>query len=262
MARYQVILAYDGTDFSGFQRQALSSQTRTVQGVVEAALRQLGWQGRSILSAGRTDAGVHASGQVIALDLEWRHSPEALRAAMNANLPPDVAAKSVELAEPDFHPRYHALARRYRYRIFCRPVRDPLLERYAWRVWPPVELEPLQQAAAFLTGSHDFAAFGTPPRLGGATVREVFQVGWEQNGSNLTFEILANAFLYHMVRRLVSFQVAIGQGELQAHAMSEHLKGGSQTFVQGLAPPQGLTLVEVIYPSQGAGAKEPGDREN
>lgn len=262
MARYQAILAYDGTGFSGFQRQALSSQTRTVQGVVETALHSLGWQGRSILAAGRTDTGVHASGQVIALDLDWRHSPEALRAAMNANLPPDVAVESVKPAEPDFHPRYHALARRYRYRIFCRPVRDPLRERYAWRVWPPVELEPLQGSAAFLPGSHDFAAFGTPPRPGGTTVREVFQAGWEQNGADLAFEILANAFLYHMVRRLVSFQVAIGQGESQAHVMLTRLKGGSQALVQGLAPPQGLTLVEVIYPPQGAGARELGDQEN
>ncbi len=116
MARYQVILAYDGTHFVGFQRQGRS---RTVQGVVEAALRQLGWQGRAILSAGRTDTGVHAAGQVIAFDLDWTHPEKELGRAINANLPQDVAVRSVAPASPDFHPRFDATARRYRYHLFC-----------------------------------------------------------------------------------------------------------------------------------------------
>jgi tRNA pseudouridine38-40 synthase len=130
MARYQVILAYDGTLFLGFQRQ---SRTRTVQGVVEAALGALGWTGRTIYSAGRTDTGVHAAGQVIAFDLEWKHSTLDLRQALNANLPEDVAAREVREVPPDFHPRYGALSRRYQYRILCSDVRDPLRERYVWR---------------------------------------------------------------------------------------------------------------------------------
>ena len=146
MARYQVILVYDGTEFFGFQRQA---RERTVQGIVEDALRQIGWHGRTILAAGRTDTGVHASGQVIAFDLDWAHSTDDLRNGLNANLPADVAVHQVILGRPDFHPRYDAIARRYRYQIYCQSHRDPLRERYAWRVWPALRCEELQQAVRF-----------------------------------------------------------------------------------------------------------------
>ncbi len=249
MARYQVILAYDGTEFRGFQRQA--RKARTVQGVLEVALRRIGWQGQSILAAGRTDTGVHASGQVVSFDLDWNHPPSALQAALNANLPPDVAARSVIEVKADFHPRYDALARCYQYRIFCQPVRDPLRERYAWRVWPAIELERLQQAATFLAGIHDFGAFGTPPRTGGTTVRTVSRAAWLQERTDLIFEIVADAFLYRMVRRLVGLQVAIGQGVLQIESLHNLLKAagseGTPSLVKPLAPPQGLYLVEVLY---------------
>jgi len=245
MARYQVILVYDGTEFFGFQRQA---RERTVQGVVEEALNRIGWQGSTILAAGRTDTGVHASGQVIAFDMDWAHSTEDLLNGLNANLPPDVAAHRVVQTRPDFHPRYNALARRYRYHIFCQSYRDPLRERYAWRVWPAVDCEELQQAASFLPGRHDFAAFGTPPRTGGTTERVVSEAGWQSAGDRLTFEVVANAFLYRMVRRLVSTQVAIAQGFFPREIMTNCLSGREVELVQGLAPPQGLFLVEVIYP--------------
>ena len=247
MARYQVILAYDGTDFYGSQRQAMGPKSRTIQASIESALRQIGWQDRAILSAGRTDTGVHARGQVIAFDLDWDHSPEDLRAALNANLPLDVAVKVVNLVSSDFHPRYDALARRYCYRIFCQPARDPLRDRYAWRVWPPVTLEPMQEAASYLPGSHDFAAFGAPPRAGGPTVRSVLKAEWQEEQDELTFEIVANAFLFHMVRRLVGFQVSIGQGRFEPDAICNYLDRRSSMPVKCIAPPQGLTLMEVIY---------------
>jgi tRNA pseudouridine38-40 synthase len=247
MARYQVILGYDGSDYYGFQRQARDSNQPTVQGVFESALKQIGWRGRSILAAGRTDTGVHACGQVVAFDLDWKHSMDALRAALNANLPTDVAVQAVKPVNPDFHPRFDALARRYRYRIFCNPVRQPLRERYAWRVWPPVDMDRLRKAADYLPGVHDFGAFGSPPQTGRATTRQVFLAIWQEDESGLSFEIQANAFLYHMVRRLVSFQVSIGQGVIEADAMLACLETGSQTPIRNLAPPQGLVLVEVLY---------------
>ena len=155
MARYKGKLVYDGTGFSGYQRQR---NTRTVQGVVEGALSQLSWQGHSILAAGRTDTGVHAKGQVMAFDLDWSHSTDELLRALNAHLPADVSLMSLETVGPEFHPRFDALYRRYQYRIFSQPVRDPLQERYAWRVWPPLDLSRLQQAADHLVG--DAAAGG------------------------------------------------------------------------------------------------------
>ena len=218
-----------------------------MQAVVETALRQLGWQGDKILAAGRTDTGVHASGQVIAFDLEWRHSPEALQAALNANLPDDIAVRSVKLARVDFHPRYEAVSRCYRYSIVCQPVRDPLQERYAWRVWPAVSLETLQTLAAQLLGTHDFGAFGAPPRGVGSTVRSVYRAEWRVEQDKLVFEIEANAFLYRMVRRVVYAQVMIAQGMFALDAIEARVTGKLTEMVQGLAPPQGLVLAEVIY---------------
>jgi tRNA pseudouridine38-40 synthase len=249
MARYQVILAYDGTSFVGFQRQAQGKKSRTVQAVVETALRRIGWQGASILAAGRTDSGVHAAGQVVAFDLDWPHGEQALLAALNANLPPDVAAQAAFKRRADFHPRYDALARSYHYHIFCRPLRDPLRERYAWRVWPAPELERLQASAQELVGSHDFAAFGSPPRPGGATVRQVLEAAWRAQADELIFEITANAFLFRMVRHLVGLQVSIGQGALKLAVISCCFQSGSRELAKALAPAQGLSLVQVIYPA-------------
>ncbi len=248
MARYKVILTYDGTDFFGFQRQAISAKSRTIQGVVETALRKLGWQGRSILSAGRTDTGVHAFGQVVAFDLDWDHPSEELQSALNAFLPPDVAAREVYPTEPVFHPRYDALARRYRYQMYSLPVRNPLRERYSWRIWPAIVVDRMQQAAVHLLGSHDFSCFGTSSRAGGTTVRNVLEAFWKEDQSGIAFEIVANGFLFHMVRRLVYVQTSIGQGNLEPDMILKCLENRSPSLVKGLAPPQGLTLMEVVYP--------------
>jgi tRNA pseudouridine38-40 synthase len=244
MARYQITLAYDGTHFYGFQRQ--EKNVRTVQLEVEAALRRLGWQNQTILAAGRTDTGVHASGQVIAFDFDWRHTPEALGRAMNSNLPQDVAVRAIRETGDDFHPRYAAKARTYRYNIFCEAERDPLRERYSWRVWPAADWNLLQSAARLLTGTHDFAAFGSPPREEGSTIRTVYRAGWQMPAGGLQLEITANAFLYHMVRRLVFWSVLVGQQKLSLQAFEQAVMA-AQPQTPGLAPPQGLNLYHVCY---------------
>lgn len=243
MARYQLILAYDGTDFQGFQRQG---KKRTIQAEVEDALRRLGWQGRTILAAGRTDRGVHASGQVVAFDMDWAHSSETLARALNAYLPPDVSVKSAQVAADDFHPRYHARYRQYRYHVFCEAERNPLRERFAWRVWPVVELDLLHAAARLLIGTHNFAAFGTPPRPGGSAVRTVFRAAWKAQAGGLQFEVAADAFLYHMVRRMVFLQVLIGQNRLELQRLADGVTH-AQAQTPGLAPPHGLVLTKVGY---------------
>lgn len=241
--RYKVILAYDGSTFSGLQRQASS---RSVQVAVEAALRRLGWEGKSILAAGRTDAGVHASGQVIAFNLEWKHSAEDLLKALNARLPGSLAAKEVSEVAASFHPRYDAKLRWYEYRLICQPQRDPLRERYAWRVWPSVKLGRLQKAARELRGEHDFAAFGSAPKSGGSTVRKVHRANWRKAGEDeFVFTVMASGFLYHMVRRMVGLQVKVGQGALDPASVGQALS--SRDKVRQLAPPQGLCLVAVEY---------------
>ncbi len=245
MARYQVTLAYDGTRFYGFQRQ---TDRRTVQGAVEDALRELGWQEASILAAGRTDTGVHASGQVVAFDLKWSHGADALQKALNACLPDDVSALDVRVAHASFHPRYDARSRTYRYRLFCAPVRHPLRERYAWRVWPPVQISLLQAAADYLPGQHDFAAFGRSPVDGGSTTRRIFEAVWNEEEPYLVFTLRGDAFLYRMVRRTVSLLVRIGQGNLPPETVQRRLSHPREP-IQGLAPAHGLTFIHVEYSS-------------
>jgi tRNA pseudouridine38-40 synthase len=245
LARYKIILAYDGTGLFGSQRQATA---RTAQSELEKALRRLGWQEKSVLLAGRTDSGVHASGQVAAFDLQWKHEPADLVRALNSGLPPEMAVSAARIVPDDFHPRFDAASRRYRYRLYCQPARDPLRERYSWRQWPNPEAVALTEAARLIIGKHDFAAFGTPPRPGNSSVRTVINAEWHNLDDEWTFEIQADAFLYHMVRRLVFVQVAVGQGKFPVQIVADMLAGGPGLIPAGLAPANGLTLVEVTYP--------------
>ena len=251
MARYQLTLAYDGTDFFGSQRQAKS---RTVQGELEKALCKLGWTGRSVILAGRTDRGVHATGQVAVVDLDWPHPDNDLIHALNADLPADMAVKEARTVHAKFHPRFDAQSRRYRYKLFCQPIRDPIRERFAWRIWPEVNGEIPANAANLFLGTHDFSAFGSPTTPKGTTVRTVMKAEWMQaEQDEWQFEVQADAFLYRMVRRLVFVQVAVAQGKFSTEAIARSLaqqaKAGSRSEIPaGLAPAHGLTLVEVAYP--------------
>mgnify|MGYP005818248061 CR=1 FL=1 len=244
MARYQLILAYDGTGFFGFQRQG---NTRTVQQELEEALKQVGWQGETILFAGRTDTGVHASGQVAVADLEWKHSTEKLKAALNAKLPQDVAVSEVNLADADFHPRYDALSRTYIYSIVTTPERDPLKDRFAWRLWPRLDEEKLLQAALLLPGTHDFSAFGRAMKPGSSTVRTVLKSEWHPMENGWKYCIEANAFLYHMVRRIVFVQVQVARGKMDLDGLRLGLNEQA-AMKPGLAPARGLNLWQVTYP--------------
>jgi tRNA pseudouridine38-40 synthase len=243
MALYKFILAYDGTDFSGFQRQG---KARTVQGELEKTLREVGWQENAILFAGRTDAGVHASGQVATCTLDWQHSSADLRQALNARMANDVAILQVSKAEAEFNPRYDASSRKYQYIIYQADVHHPLRERYAWRVWPELQVDRLERIAALLPGRHDFAAFGRAMKQGGSTIREIYTSTWVAGHDTLRYEVEANAFLYHMVRRLVYVQVRYAQQGLSDKEIEDGLN--HQILLKpGLAPAHGLTLVEVNY---------------
>ncbi len=245
MELYKSIIAYDGTEFRGFQRQAQG--IRTVQAVVEDALRNVGWQERSIMAAGRTDAGVHARGQVIAFELAWQHEATRLTQALNANLPSDVAVRLTNVAPPGFHPRFSAKRRCYRYTLITSPVRDPLGERYAWRIWPEPKLDAMEAAAATLVGRWDFVAFGRAPIPDGHTVRQVFRAHWRQEREVLVFEIEADAFLYHMVRRLVAAMLDVGAGRLSAHDLQVLLEDPELRWEGQVAAAQGLCLEAVSY---------------
>jgi tRNA pseudouridine38-40 synthase len=244
MEHYQLYLAYDGTDFAGFQRQG---SKRTVQLVLEQSLHEIGWKGIAILSAGRTDAGVHADGQVVAFDLDWRHSAQDLKAALNSKLPKDVAVKGLHAAEAGFHPRFDARARCYRYHLFSDSDRDPLRERFAWRIDWKLDQQTLDMAARLILGKHDFSSVGRAIKPGASTERNVFSAGWKSApGKELVFQIVADAFLYHMVRRLVHLQVKVASGRLEV----EEFQKGIQQQVElppGIAPAAGLFLHKIYY---------------
>ena len=244
MARYQLRIAYDGTEFFGFQRQG---KTRTVQSVFEVALRELGWQEETILFAGRTDAGVHASGQVVVFSLDWRHEDDLLIKAINAKLPADAAVDRINRVEAEFHPRYDASSRCYIYTIYQSSERDPLQDRFAWQIWPTLDLARLNQAASLLMGKHDFSAFGRAMKPGASTIREVLLSQWVDESDQIQYRIEANAFLYHMVRRIVYLQVQFAKNKLTEEDLCKGIEN-CQTMKPGLAPAKGLNLFEVSYP--------------
>ena len=245
MAPYQITIAYDGTEFCGFQRQVTD---RTVQGELEKALRRLGWNESSILSAGRTDSGVHASGQVVSFNLDWGHPQQKLLVALNDLLPDDISVKDLSLAPEGFHPRYDARARRYRYQLYFNPIKDPLKERFFWRVWPELDENMLRSASKLFIGKYDFRAFGRPPNEKSTSVRTINALDWEfsQDGSLANMNIEAQAFLYHMVRRIVFVLVRTAQGRI---SLSD-VKGSIEKQLElpaGIAPAKGLILEEIIY---------------
>jgi tRNA pseudouridine38-40 synthase len=252
MVRYKLTLAYDGSGFVGSQRQA-STKTRTVQGELEKALQKLRWSGRSVIMSGRTDTGVHATGQVASVDLDWSHTDEDLVRALNSLLPTDIAIQSAQVVDAKFHPRFDAIARLYRYRLFCQSLRDPIRERFDWRVWPAINADVLVKVAKLFLGTHDFSAFGSATTPKGTIVRTVRKAEWQPVGEDeWQFEVQADAFLYRMVRRLVFIQVAAAQGKTSVEAIANSLAKQPPTETRsglpsGLAPAHGLTLVEVRY---------------
>ena len=253
MTRFRATLAYDGTAYQGLQRQRPPAPT--IQAAVEAAVSAISAQSVVMVAAGRTDAGVHAAGQVIAFDLNWKHGEDELLRAINAKLPPDIAVQ--ELRRQDgFHPRYDALWRQYAYRVVTPVARQPLLSRYAWQlVGERLDMERMNAAAALCLGEHDFAAFGRPPQAGSEnTVRRIFRTRWERQsgefGDAHIYRIRGTAFLYHMVRRLVGMLVEVGRGKITVSEFEAILRSRDITRAKALAPAQGLVLEEVGYPSQ------------
>jgi tRNA pseudouridine38-40 synthase len=239
--RLFAIIEYDGTDFEGFQVQA---RKRTVQGELEHALLQITGAKIRVIGAGRTDAGVHATGQGAHFDTTWNHPPGALQRALNAVLPDDIAIRSLVQVADSFSARYSAFSRAYRYTIYNQTVRSPLTARYALVFPEPLEADAMDTAARYLVGKHDFGAFGTPPR-GENTVREVYRAHATREGTRVVIEIEANAFLYRMVRRIVGTLLLVGRGGLTVEQFREVLAW--QRRAGPSVPPQGLCLIEVKY---------------
>lgn len=253
------VVSYDGTCYNGFQRQAC---VPTVQGALEQALAACTVDCPTVVAAGRTDSGVHATGQVLAAEVPWRHAVSALRRAWNANLPQDIYMTQLYRAPCGFNPRFDALSRTYIYQVLQVASggpgeRWPLGLRHSWCVSKCLDLWSMNEAAATLLGTQDFASFGTAPD-GGHTVRTLFRAVWQDCGrvpeslagtpvKRLTFTVTANAFLYRMVRRLVATLVKVGIGEWGLAHVQALLAARDISASPPPAPPQGLFLGEVMY---------------
>jgi tRNA pseudouridine38-40 synthase len=242
--RYRATVEYDGTDFSGFQ---LQPGARTVQGELEAALARLGdGERQPVVGAGRTDAGVHATGQVIAFTYSGRLPADRLLEALNGNLPRDVAIRDLRGAPSGFHPRFAARYREYRYTVW-NGSRSPLRERTALQVRTPLDTAAMARAASVLVGRHDFSAFG---QAVGQPVRTVHSVRVRRTGRLVTIDVRADAFLRGMVRRMVAVLLEVGKGSMDDAGVAAALAGRKPALAGAAAPARGLCLRHVALGRQ------------
>jgi tRNA pseudouridine38-40 synthase len=241
VATYRLELAYDGSRFHGYARQP---DVRTVQGDLEAALAP--WTGGvDTFVAGRTDRGVHASGQVVSFTCDAIDTNRVMR-SLNTQLSPEVAVLRIVETDAEFHARFSATGRSYRYVILNTPVHDPLRARIAWNVSEPLDVMGMNHAVQCLVGEHDFAAFC---RRSGDTslVRLVRWAGWGSSEDIVELSIGATSFCHQMVRSIVAVSVEVGRGRMTATDVREILDGGDRSRAKGTAPAHGLTLVSVSY---------------
>jgi tRNA pseudouridine38-40 synthase len=242
-------IEYDGTDFAGFQVQA---GERTVQGELERALASLTGSPTRVVGAGRTDRGVHAKGQIVSFQVDWKHGLAELHRGLNAVVAADVAVLELGLAPEGFHPRFSARSRTYRYTILNQPWPSPLHRRTAWHVAKELDVGRMVQASEMLIGTQDMATFGRPPERAreagtASTVRTVLRAEWKEGGSLLTFYLEANAFLFRMVRSIVGTLALVGWKEISVEEFRAMLEARDRSRVKRVAPAHGLCLVEVNY---------------
>jgi len=242
--RWRAVVEYDGTDFSGWQRQ---DGRRTVQGVVEDAIHQMLGERVFVRAAGRTDAGVHADGQVVTFDLVQPMPPHGLLRGLNTVLPPDVALIEVAEAAPDFDARFSARGKVYRYTVWSHFVRSPRRARTAWHVRQPLDLDAIRTTAALLVGEHDFRAFRASDCDRLTTRRIIRRLDVDRQGAVVTFDVEATAFLKNMVRILVGTLVDVGRGRVEPATVARMLETGDRTVGGMTAPACGLTLLRVLY---------------
>lgn len=259
------LVAYDGSDYFGFQVQV---EAPTIQGELERALGKFSEPVGRIAGAGRTDAGVHANGQVIAVRTRWRHDLPQLQRAWNAHLPHSICVRRIALAPDGFHPRFSALGRTYRYRVVMgdaeerslAPDRSPLTDRFAWYEPLPLAVERMEKASAYLLGEHDFASFGQPTQ-GESTVRRVTEICWHEErsslpaldgypGRRLALTITANGFLRQMARSIAGTLLEVGRGRRRPDEVKEILEARDRSLAAPPAPACGLTLERVAYPRE------------
>ena len=247
MRRIKIVLAYDGTDFHGWQVQP---GLPTIQGALETIVSGMEGSPVHVAGSGRTDAGVHARAQVAAFSIENPIPPPNLRRAINRLLPPSIRILSVEEVNPDFHPRYDALAKTYEYRIFRGEVCDPFLWRYLLHHPYPLDVERMVGSARIFEGEHDFSAFAASDirdAEGRSKVRTIFSSRLETEGDWMTYRVRGSGFLKHMVRNMVGYLLEAGKGNADAEELARLLQPGCAEKAGPTAPAKGLILDSVEY---------------
>ena len=243
-----LLVAYDGTDFHGFAKQI---DQRTVAGVLKDALTKVLRDDVELACAGRTDAGVHAWGQVVSFTARPDTDLDRLRSSLNGMLGPEVVVRRAEFAAPGFDARHSAQWRSYQYTVVNRPEPDPFRSRFAWHVPAPLDLRALQLGADPFVGEHDFASFARKGPEGSTTVRRVTDSAWRDLGDGiLRYDIRANAFCWQMVRSIVGTLVEVGRGKKRPGDILTIMRAGDRAAAGAVAPPHGLCLWEVGYPAE------------
>ncbi len=240
----KVVLEYDGSRFAGWQQQA---KGRTVEAELKRALREITGKDHVVYAAGRTDARAHAEGQVASFHTDGRLGPHRLVAALNARLPEDVAVLSAEEVPDDFHARYSARWRRYRYRFLDRPSRTALDRGRCWHVRGPLDVDAMSEAAKALIGKHDWTSYCSASEPARDRVREMRSARVARRGDFVELELVAEGFLRGLVRSIAGALAAVGRGQRPPRWVGEVLRARDRRLAPRTAPAGGLTLMEVIY---------------
>jgi tRNA pseudouridine38-40 synthase len=247
MPRIALGVEYDGTDFVGWQPQ---HNGRSVGVELGAAVTAVANEAVQVNAAGRTDAGVHATGQVVHFDTSATRSVRGWMLGINSNLPPDIAVRWVREVPPDFDARRSAIARRYRYVIVSAPTRPAVARRFVWWLRDALDCAAMTHASIAWLGEHDFSAFRAAECQSSTPMRRVHAIGIARHEERVEIEVTANSFVYHMVRNLVGALAEIGRGRAAPTWAAELLAGRDRTKGAATAPAHGLTLVEVYYPEE------------
>ena len=245
MRRIRTIIAYDGTDYVGWQTQPNGV---AVQEVIEGAIREVTGEKVSLQGSGRTDSGVHARAQVAHFDTEARMAADKFAIALNTHLPADIRVLYSEEVSPDFHARFSAKEKQYRYFVQTGPHADVFARKYALHAYMPLDLGLMNEAAALSVGTHDFSAFMSTGREVESAVRTLSLSRWEQQGKFLVYTVQGNGFLYNMVRILVGTMLGMGSGRIPRDSMEKALANLSRKDAGPTAPAHGLVLWRVKYP--------------